>query len=125
MRSHYLIAFVAGISLLGQIHAQETAVNTVPSTAQITPNPSENKQPPLTIALQDKPTIPPEADNAQARKPMIACDVSAEIQQCCSAAQCGGNVLSNRDRHNCKVKSNGKSWHPAARNGEPAVCVKP
>ena len=31
-------------------------------------------------------------------------------QQCWSAKNCTGKVLSNRDAHNCKVKSKGKSW---------------
>lgn len=52
------------------------------------------------------------------------CDVYADVQQCCSLSGCGGKVLNNRDRHNCK-NSGGKGWHPAASNGEPAVCVKP
>ena len=37
------------------------------------------------------------------------CDVNAGVQQCCSAANCGGKVLNNRDLHNCKG-SGGKSW---------------
>jgi hypothetical protein len=47
---------------------------------------------------------------------LVACDIAAGVQQCCSAAKCKGNVLSNRDKHNCKVKSNGTSWHDAAGN---------
>ncbi len=31
-------------------------------------------------------------------------------QTCWSAKKCRGKVLSHRDRHNCKVKSHGKSW---------------
>jgi hypothetical protein len=42
------------------------------------------------------------------------CDVHSGKQECCSAKKCGGHVLSNRDAHNCKVKSHGKSWHNAA-----------
>ncbi|WP_157288578.1 hypothetical protein [Uliginosibacterium gangwonense] len=33
---------------------------------------------------------------------------------CYSARKCEGKVLSNRDKHNCKVKSNGKSWRDQA-----------
>jgi len=42
------------------------------------------------------------------------CNTAAGVQECCSAANCSGKVLSNRDKHNCKVKSHGKSWHNAA-----------
>jgi len=31
-------------------------------------------------------------------------------QTCWSRAKCKGTPLSHRDKHNCKVKSNGKSW---------------
>ena len=31
-------------------------------------------------------------------------------QNCYSARNCTGRVLSHRDRHNCKVKSRGHSW---------------
>ena len=31
-------------------------------------------------------------------------------QKCWSGKDCTGKVLSNRDRHNCKTKSKGKSW---------------
>jgi hypothetical protein len=41
------------------------------------------------------------------------CPGDADKQTCCSAKNCGGKVLSNRDRHNCSVKSKGKSWHAA------------
>jgi hypothetical protein len=37
----------------------------------------------------------------------------ADKQVCCSAKNCTGKVLSNRDQHNCKDKSTGKSWHAA------------
>jgi hypothetical protein len=38
-------------------------------------------------------------------------DMAAAGQQTCySARGCTGKVLSHRDRHNCKVKSHGKSW---------------
>jgi hypothetical protein len=46
------------------------------------------------------------------------CPGAANRQICCSARACTGRILSSRDRHNCKVKSRGKSWH--ARNG---ACV--
>jgi hypothetical protein len=39
------------------------------------------------------------------------CPGPANKQVCCSARSCSGRILSNRDRHNCKVKSHGKSWH--------------
>lgn len=42
------------------------------------------------------------------------CNTDAGVQECCSAGGCSGKVLSNRDKHNCKVKSRGKSWHNAA-----------
>ncbi len=35
-------------------------------------------------------------------------------QKCFSARHCEGKVLSNRDKHNCKVKSKGKSWMSAS-----------
>lgn len=50
------------------------------------------------------------------------CDVYSNVQQCCGAKKCGGNVLSNRDAHNCG-RTSGKSWHPAAQNGQPAACT--
>ena len=45
---------------------------------------------------------------------LVPCDTAAGVQQCCSASKCTGKVLSNRDKHNCKVKSKGTSWHNAA-----------
>jgi hypothetical protein len=42
----------------------------------------------------------------------IAAPLAAHAQpvnQCFSARNCGGNVLNNRDAHNCK-NSGGKSW---------------
>ncbi len=39
---------------------------------------------------------------------------AAAQQKCWSAQKCGGKVLSNRDCHNCKVKSKGKSWSNAS-----------
>ncbi len=53
--------------------------------------------------------------------PIADCSLTATEQECCSAARCTGDVLSNRDEHNCKRKG-GTSWHPAARNGNPAPC---
>jgi hypothetical protein len=44
-----------------------------------------------------------------------SCPGPKNKQICCGARSCTGRVLSNRDRHNCKVKSHGKSWH--AKNG--------
>lgn len=35
---------------------------------------------------------------------------ATQKQKCWSAKKCTGKVLSNRDAHNCKVKSKGKSW---------------
>jgi hypothetical protein len=40
-------------------------------------------------------------------------DDMAAGQKCWSAKNCTGKVLSNRDAHNCKVKSRGKSWSNA------------
>jgi hypothetical protein len=48
----------------------------------------------------------------QAAQPAVAKPI------CYSAQDCGGKVLSNRDCHNCKVKSTGKSW----RSGPGAAC---
>lgn len=42
-----------------------------------------------------------------------ACPGAANRQVCCSARACSGRILSRRDRHNCRVKSRGKSWHAA------------
>ena len=39
---------------------------------------------------------------------------AAAAQKCWSAKNCSGKVLSNRDCHNCKVKSKGKSWSNVA-----------
>lgn len=50
------------------------------------------------------------------------CNTSADKQECCSAKDCGGKVLSNRDAHNCKDKSKGKSWHAKAPEGGAATC---
>jgi hypothetical protein len=44
--------------------------------------------------------------------PLRDCDTASGTQECCSAQHCGGKVLNNRDRHNCK-NSGGKSWHDA------------
>ncbi|HAI28262.1 MAG: hypothetical protein CMO07_02075 [Thalassospira sp.] len=35
---------------------------------------------------------------------------ATQKQKCWSAKNCTGKVLSNRDAHNCKDKSKGKSW---------------
>ena len=43
----------------------------------------------------------------------VSCPGAKNKQVCCSARSCSGKVLSNRDQHNCKVKSHGKSWHAA------------
>ena len=48
--------------------------------------------------------------------PLVQCAAGAAKQQCCSARSCTGKVLSNRDKHNCKDKSKGKSWHAANSN---------
>jgi hypothetical protein len=49
-------------------------------------------------------------------------DASQKDKQiCCSAKNCTGKVLSNRDQHNCKDKSTGKSWRPA--NPPGGACV--
>jgi hypothetical protein len=54
----------------------------------------------------------------------VECDTLALKQQCCSAKKCGGKVLSNRDAHNCKDTSKGKSWHPASDGQTEAQCTK-
>lgn len=45
-----------------------------------------------------------------ARDPTPQPGMLANQQTCYSAQGCTGKVLSNRDRHNCKTKSRGKSW---------------
>ena len=40
-----------------------------------------------------------------------SCPGAASKQVSGSATSCSGKILSNRDKHNCKVKSHGKSWH--------------
>jgi hypothetical protein len=52
----------------------------------------------------------------------VECDTLAQKQQCCKAKDCGGKVLSNRDAHNCKDKSKGKSWHRASDGKTAAQC---
>ena len=51
------------------------------------------------------------------------CDTLSTKRQCCSAKDCGGKVLSNRDAHNCKDKSEGKSWHPASDGQTATQCT--
>jgi len=63
-------------------------------------------------------------DIAGAEAPNVECNTSMSVQQCCSAAGCTGKVLSNRDAHNCKDKSSGKSWHPASLDGKPTKCSR-
>jgi hypothetical protein len=43
--------------------------------------------------------------------PQVMCNANTAAQECCSAKNCNGKRLSQRDRHNCKVTSKGKSWH--------------
>jgi hypothetical protein len=52
-----------------------------------------------------------------------SCDTLSTKQQCCSSKKCGGKVLSNRDAHNCKDTSKGKSWHPASDGQTDALCT--
>ena len=61
-----------------------------------------------------EPFVVPSLNPEESGGPLVECDVDAGVQQCCSARGCTGKVLSNRDAHNCKVKSRGKSWHDAA-----------
>jgi hypothetical protein len=51
------------------------------------------------------------------------CDTLSTKQQCCSSKSCGGKALSNRDAHNCKDKSKGKSWHAASDGQTDAQCT--
>gem|GEM_PF-4672891 len=67
------------------------------------PTPSEGSQ-----DIEAGQVVDPELVGA----PLAACNASGGVQQCCSAKNCTGKVLSNRDAHNCKVKSTGKSWTP-------------
>jgi hypothetical protein len=65
------------------------------------------------------------ASAAQTRIAAAAdCDLKALVQQCCSAKNCEGKVLNNRGSHNCKG-SNGKSWHPSAKQREPGGPITP
>jgi hypothetical protein len=50
------------------------------------------------------------------------CDTLSTKQECCKAKDCEGKVLSNRDSHNCKDKSNGKSWHRKSDGVTAAQC---
>jgi len=55
--------------------------------------------------------VDPELANA----PLADCNENGGVQQCCSAKNCTGKVLSNRDQHNCK-NNGGKSWTPGNGN---------
>ena len=58
---------------------------------------------------------------AELGAPLVNCNRYSGKQECCSRAACSGKVLSNRDRHNCAVKSHGTSWH----NASGSTCVRP
>jgi hypothetical protein len=77
----------------------------------------------VAVACSGKgPAAPTEAPSPKLEtEARTECDTSANVQQCCSARKCGGQVLNNRDMHNC-FNSGGKSWHPAASGGNLASC---
>lgn len=104
MNTRYFMAMLLGLAIMASPQAQETvsAKDAAAATAAA---------PAAKAAVK--------ADSAMTR---TQCDVSATVQQCCGAKKCGGNVLSNRDAHNCG-RTAGKSWHPAAQNGQPAACT--
>lgn len=74
----------------------------------------------LSLALTGLPArsadkAPPPATSASAPEPeqgRTQCNPGGPKQECCGSRNCSGNVLSNRDAHNCK-RTAGKSWHAA------------
>jgi hypothetical protein len=112
MKAIYSIALAVGLAVIGQAQAYQA-------------EPRAEKKQVVVAMAQEKGEGAEKNTSSQAAEPRVACDVTSNRQQCCSAAQCSGKVLSNRDRHNCKVKSHGKSWHAAAVGGAPAACVRP
>lgn len=52
----------------------------------------------------------PQKEGQSVNEEQKTLDATAVTQKCWSAKNCTGKVLSNRDAHNCKVKSKGKSW---------------
>lgn len=57
------------------------------------------------LSISDLPTRAAEVDREK-----LDLSGAASPYRCFSAKNCGGKVISGRDRHNCKVKSRGKSW---------------
>jgi hypothetical protein len=104
MNTRYFMAMLLGLAIMASPQAQETA-------------PAKDAAQVVAAAPSDK--APAKAEHLMTR---TQCDTSATVQQCCGAKKCGGNVLSNRDAHNCG-RTAGKSWHPAAQNGQPAACT--
>lgn len=52
------------------------------------------------------------------------CDTLTTKQECCSDKKCESKVLSNKDAHNCKDSSKGKSWHRASDGTTAASCTR-
>jgi hypothetical protein len=105
MNTRYLMAMLLGLAVMASSQGQETA--------------------PANGATPDK-AAQAEQKTAEKTKQLplgrTQCDLMSNNQQCCSAKNCTGNVLSNRDAHNC-TRTAGKSWHPASVNGTPAACT--
>jgi hypothetical protein len=83
----------------------------------------------LVLALVASAPTPSFSEDAPARQktpteavlePQANCVLGSDKQECCADTACQGKRLSGRDKHNCKTKSTGKSWH--ARNSD--VCVR-
>jgi hypothetical protein len=104
MNIRYFMAMLLGLAIMVSPQAQETTPTKDATVATMT-------------APADKTAIKTESAAGRTQ-----CDVYATVQQCCGAKKCGGNVLSNRDAHNCG-RTAGKSWHPAAQPGQPAACT--
>jgi hypothetical protein len=104
MNTRYFMAMLLGLAIMASPQAQESA-------------PAKEATAVTAAAPADK-----ASDKVMGVATRTQCDVSATVQQCCGAKKCGGNVLSNRDAHNCG-RTSGKSWHPAAQNGQPAACT--
>jgi hypothetical protein len=104
MNIRYFMAMLLGLAIMVSPQAQETTS-------------TKDAAPVVAAAPADK--APAKAERLMTR---TQCDTSATVQQCCGSRNCGGNVLSNRDAHNCG-RTAGKSWHPAAQPGQPAACT--
>jgi hypothetical protein len=76
-----------------------------------TAEPTTSDEQAITLAPTDEDNATLEADaDDEADTGEVASALTAR-QTCYSKRGCSGKVLSHRDRHNCKVKSRGKSWN--------------